>query len=130
MDSGSLSERDPSRHPLSDPYDNDPTGAFELGEDTIRILRKEYIFYVNDTTRGLPHRGVNFVDPIGLVLIVLPYVAILSLFKPAAKVSLIRVRRDWTGKAEILQREVLPRGLDPELMKVELAEKVRSGAFD
>lgn len=129
MDSRRRLERDPSRHPLSDPHDNDPT-AMAIGEDTIRVLRGEYIYYADDTLRGLPCSGISIDDFLSFLLIWVPYTFILGLFKPASKVSVHRVRRDWTGKVARLHREVLARGVDPEPLKAELAGRIRAGEFD
>jgi len=123
-------ERDRSHHPLSDRYYNDRIGMVPLGEDTIRILRREYIYYVNDTVRGLPCRGLDWVDLTGHLLFVQPYEFVLRRFKPAPKVSVYRARRDWTGDSECLHREVLARGDDPEPSKADLARRVRAGEFD
>lgn len=119
---------DPSGHPLSDPYGNDPTGA-PVDSDTIRVLRGDFIYYVRDTHRGFPLRGLDsgsIEGPIGDFL----YEGLLMVLRSPVKIGVLRVRRDWTGKTEILHREVLRRGTDPGLVKAALAARVRDGDFD
>ncbi|MET1133494.1 MAG: hypothetical protein ABWX60_08740 [Aeromicrobium sp.] len=119
---------DPSRHPLSDPYENDPTGV-PVESDTIRILRGDFIHYVVDTRRGMPlwWQGSGLGEELVIGLL---YATLLSLIRSPVKVGLLRVRRDWTGKGEILHREVLARDSDPEAVKTALAARVRDGQFD